>query len=184
MSELLGIARGHIEDLEETLKDDGFRGPEWDMHRQLLRSAHNTTNGGAGDTRVLSANLGMLTATYVQDCIRQPDRIKKAFGDLHGDICPVVPMIRPGENGKLVMPWETEKKTSWLASALSVEIGGKKLNATGPAVLFVCALIYLLGIRWLNTSVSTEVKSAVNSAIRAQVMEAVSSASVSEGEKK
>ena len=106
MSETSGVAKGHIQDLEETLKNPDFRGAEWDMHRQLLRAAHNTTNGGAGDIRVLSENLGMLTATYVQDRVRLLDNMKKAFSDFHGDICPVTKQVTRDEKGNPVMPWE------------------------------------------------------------------------------
>ena len=130
MDEVPSVAKGHISDLQDKMKAPSFAGPEWDMHKQLLRAAHNTTNGGAGDLRVLSENLGMLTATYVQDRIRQPEQIKKAFAQLHGDICPVVPLITKGEDGKAVMPWDKKP-----ASAFSLSKDGIKAN--GPVAVVV-----------------------------------------------
>ena len=130
MNETTSVAKGHIKDLEDTLRAEDFSGPEWDMHRQLLRAAHNTTNGGAGDIRVLSENLGMLTATYVQDRIRQPAQIQKAFAQLHGDICPVVPLITKGEDGKPVMPWDKQE-----ASAFSLSKSG--ITAKGPVAIII-----------------------------------------------
>ena len=149
MSETASVAKGHIKDLEDTLKEEDFRGPEWDMHRQLLRAAHNTTNGGAGDIRVLSENLGMLTATYVQDRIRQPDQIKRAFAELHGDICPVVPLVTKGEDGKPVMPWDKKSDSVFSFSA------EKGISAKGPVAVVVgsiitIAVVVVLGVILLS----------------------------------
>lgn len=137
MSDPVSVAKGHISALEDELKSDDYRGPEWDMHKQLLRAAHNTTNGGSGDLRVLSENLGMLTATYVQDRIRQPEQIRKAFSDLHGDICPVVPLVKPGPDGKPVMPWD-QAKTDQSAFSFSLKDG---VSARGPIAKFVAVLV-------------------------------------------
>lgn len=175
-----GVAKGHIKDLEDALKEGEFKGPEWDMHRQLLRAAHNTTNGGAGDIRVLSENLGMLTATYVQDRIRQGECIKKAFLDLHGNICPVVPLIEKDENGKPVMPWETKKRDAWFGSFLSLEVGSKRAKAGGAVAVVLAVGIVMLCFRWLGMSVSSGIVKTVNSAIKAQVIEQLSALSDNE----
>lgn len=47
------------------------------MHKQLLYSAHNLTNGGTCDNDSLGEHLGLLTAVIVEDRIR------------HDSMCPL-----------------------------------------------------------------------------------------------
>lgn len=171
MSDVLGIAKAHVDDLQERLKGDRFRGSDWDMHRQLLRCAHATTNGGAGDIRVLSENVGMLTATYVEDRIRQHERTKKEFDDLHTAICPVAPLVTTDADGRKVMPWDRAQKTP--ATFLTFDLKNKKVVTGGLVSVLLSVGMVMLGFKWLSESVSGSIKDSVNAAIRAQVQKSL-----------
>lgn len=54
------LAHSNVLRLQRQLEGEGFEGNDWESHRRLLDAAHNSTNGGSGDIRVLSENIGML----------------------------------------------------------------------------------------------------------------------------
>ena len=66
-----GTAKPHVEELQRRLE---AAGPEFAMHKQLLYSAHNLTNGGACDNDSLGEHLGLLTAVIVEDRIRHDNQ--------------------------------------------------------------------------------------------------------------
>lgn len=159
MSDITGVAKAHVTELQEKLKEEKYLGSEWDLHRQLLRCAHATTNGGAGDIRILSENVGMLTATYVQDRIRHPA------------VCPVTPLITTDADGHKVMPWEGKNRQT--GSFLTFDIKNKRVITGGLVSVILAVGTVAFGFRWLSASVSGTIKESVNAAIRVQVNRAL-----------
>lgn len=162
MSDVSGVAKAHVTELQEKLKEEKYLGSEWDLHRQLLRCAHATTNGGAGDIRILSENVGMLTATYVQDRIRHPA------------VCPVTPLITTDADGHKVMPWEAKRSPA--GTFLSYDFKNKRLMTGGLVSVILALAILFAAFRWLSSSVSGSIKESVNAAIRVQIQKTLATA--------
>ena len=103
----------------------------------------------------------MLSAFVVQNSIQSKED--------HDTNCPVKLAMTTDKNGQLVMPWD--KKQSRIASALSIDLGGKKLNASGPVAIVVCLMLFLGAMKWMGSSLTETAKSAVRSQVRQAVIE-------------
>ena len=85
----MGQAKDKVEEVQAVLRThDLAQNAEFDSHRNLLRAAHASTNGNAGDIAQLSETLGLFAATYVEDRTREKNRIEGEFNRLHTKACP------------------------------------------------------------------------------------------------
>ena len=172
------LARAKLDDIDERLKDAKFEAPEWDLHRDLVHAAQDSTNGNSGNIESLSTTVSLLAAAFTQSSLREPERLRSAFAGMHDDICPVLKESTVDADGKIVRPWE--RKRQGVLGSLNVKVGGKEFNAAGPAAAIIAVGLILLCFKWLGMSVSSDVRSAVNSAVRAQVIEKPTAASAEE----
>ena len=164
------LANAQVSELQIRLREKDFDGAEWDVHRNLLRAARNTTNGSSGDIRALSENVGLLTAAYVQDRVRESDRLRETFAELHDRICPLTARITRNPDGTQVMPWDRavgdleERVAASVAKAAAPAAPAEKgsvftygkLTVSGPAAFLaagaaaVLAVVFLMN--WLQSS--------------------------------
>lgn len=84
-----GQAKAKVEEVQGVLLSEKFvYDPEFDSHRNLLNSAHASTNGDGGSIEQLSETIGLFAAIYVEDRTRESIRTKKAFDRIHPQVCP------------------------------------------------------------------------------------------------
>lgn len=138
------LAHSHVLRLQRQLEGDGYAGGEWESHRRLLDAAHNSTNGGSGDIRVLSENIGMLSAFVVQRDIQSREE--------HDSACPVKRLVTRGPDGQEVMPWEQKKPgVPFFGSVLSYDFKTKTVYAGGLVAVLAIVGLVVLGYRALDS---------------------------------
>lgn len=167
------LAHSHIIRLKEDLRDEKFKDPKWESHRRLLDAAYHTTNGGSGDVRVMSENIGELSAFVVMRDLqssaehdaRCPIKTHLA-ADNRGDVALVI-----DKNGQLLLLPVKRGTASRISSSLNFKLGDKEFNATGPITVLVSILVFFGAMWWLGARVGETAKSAVKTQIRQTVME-------------
>lgn len=171
-SQRRSLARAKLDAIDEKLKEGQFDSAEWDLHKDLVHAAQDSTNGNSGNIEALSTTVSLLAAAFTQSSLREPERLRSAFAGMHDDICPVIRESIVAEDGKIVRPWE--RKRAGVFGSLNVKLGGKEFNAAGPVAAILAVGLIMLCFKWLGMSVSSDVRSAVNSAVKAQIVEKLS----------
>lgn len=130
---------------EPDLRDD----PSYDNHRRLLTCAHASSNGSGGDVAILSQTVATLSATYVQDRVRDSDRLPKAIADAaaaaaslavsqHVNSCPAA-------------------KSKGL-SCLRFTVAGQTVDANGPAAFVLAVALAFFGMRYYGSKTASDLR--------------------------
>lgn len=86
--------------------------PHFDGWRDLVDAAITSTNGTPDKIQAMAETQGLLVAVLTQSAVREPERLKEFFIEIHKDVCPITPLIHTDSNGRRRMPWEVYESSS------------------------------------------------------------------------
>ena len=101
--------------------------PHFDGWRDLVDAAITSTNGTPDKIHAMAETQGLLVAVLTQSAVREPERLKDFFLEVHREVCPITPLIHMDADGRRRMPWETYD---------SGAVMGKQPASNFPAMLY------------------------------------------------